>query len=460
MDRTTELLSSYATSLRYSDLPPETIHEAKRRIIDALGCAMGGCLSEPGGIAQRLAAMTSSTMPSRVLASGVRTSPEMAAFANTTMVRYLDCNDTFVSAGSGHPSDMIPAALAVADPCRASGEDVIAATVLAYEVYGSFADRVAAGDRGWDQGIFAVIGSACAAGKILGLSMDQMSHAVSLAIVPNLPLNQTRVGELSMWKGCATAAAVRNGVFAALLAREGMGGPAEPFEGRHGLYAHAIEAMEPGPLDVKGPFRINDTSLKFFPSQIHTQGPTSLALRLRSRVDLDDVESINLETYRVAWASAGSEPEKWDPQARETADHSLPYLIAMALRDGAITPDSFAMERVRDPDLRPLMRKINIRENPEFTRRHPPAQMARLEVVTKSGERFSDECSYPKGHRENPLTDVELEKKFHGLARDVLSQEQRRRALDTLWLLEDVEDMGLVLDLFRVDSLASLSGRA
>ena len=140
MDRTTELLSSYATSFQFSDLPSVTVHESKRRIIDSLGCAMGGCLSEPARIAQRLAAMTTSIMPSRMLGSGGRTSPEMAAFANTTMVRYLDCNDTFVSSGSGHPSDMFPAALAVADSCGASGEDLIAATVLAYEVYGAFAD--------------------------------------------------------------------------------------------------------------------------------------------------------------------------------------------------------------------------------------------------------------------------------------------------------------------------------
>ena len=269
MDRTTELLSSYATSFQFSDLPSVTVHETKRRIIDSLGCAMGGCLSEPARIAQRLAAMTTSTMttstmPSRMLGSGGRTSPEMAAFANTTMVRYLDCNDTFVSSGSGHPSDMFPAALAVADSCGASGEDLIAATVLAYEVYGAFADRVAAGEKGWDQGVFAVIGSACAAGKILGLSWEQMCHAISLAVVPNLPLSQTRVGELSMWKGCATAAAVRNGVFAALLAREGMEGPGEPFEGRHGLYAHAIGPIEPGPFGGEAPFRINSSSLKFF----------------------------------------------------------------------------------------------------------------------------------------------------------------------------------------------------
>jgi len=451
MDRTTEHISSYAVSLDYSDLPPDTVHETKRRIIDSLGCAMGGYLSEPAKIARRLASITSSAFPARVLGSGARTSPEMAAFANTVMVRYLDCNDTFVSPGAGHPSDMLPAVLAVADPCHASGRAAITATVLAYEIYGRFADQVPSGEKGWDQGIFSVIGSACAAGKILGLSQKQMAHATSLAVIPNLPLSQTRMGELSMWKGCATAAATRNGVFAALLAREGMEGPHEPFEGRHGLWEQATGPVRLEPFGgAEIPFKIDDTSLKYFPSQIHTQAPISLALELRKKVNLEEIEAINLETYRAAWRSAGSEPEKWDPQTRETADHSLPYLISVAFRDGAVIPSSFAPDRIRDPGLRPLIHKISIKENPDFTRQYPQAQVSRMEVVTRSGQRIVEQASYPKGHRKNPLTDEELEDKFYSLAQAVLTPKQCQRALEVLWKLEDADDTGQVLDLFRV----------
>ena len=312
-------------------------------------------------------------------------------------------------------------------------------------------------EKGWDQGIFSVIGSACGAGKLLGLSGERMAHAISLALVPNLPLGQTRVGELSMWKGCATAAAARNGVFAALLAWEGMEGPYEPFEGRHGLWEQATgplgsEAFGPsaGPTTAGDgrAFKISETSLKYFPSQIHTQAPISIALELRKEVDVGDIEAINLETYQTAWRSAGSEPEKWDPKTRETADHSLPYLIAVAFRDGAITPASFTEECVRDPDLRPLMRRVAIRENPEFTRQYPEAQLARIEVVTRSGGRLVQQASYPKGHPKNPLTDGELEQKFQGLSQDVLTPGQGREALKTLWKLEEVGDIGEVLDLF------------
>jgi 2-methylcitrate dehydratase len=390
-------------------------------------------------------------MPARVLASTLRTAPDMAAFANTTMVRYLDYNDTFVSAGAGHPSDMLPAVLAAGDPCHASGKAVITATVLAYEIYGRFADQVSLGEKGWDQGVFVVIGAACAAGKVLGLDRRRMGHAIALAVVPNVALNQTRVGELSMWKGCATAAAARNGVFAAQLAKEGMEGPSEPFEGRHGLWARAT-----GPLatDRFGggitPFKLLDTSIKCYPSQIHTQGPIALALDLRNAVSVDDIETMVLETYRTAWASAGSEAEKWDPHTRETADHSLPYVIARAVADGQISPGSFTQDKVRDPGLRALMKKVSIREIPEFTRMYPQAQPCRLEVSTRAGKRSGRSLEYPKGHPKNPLSDAELEDKFRTLAREVLTPEGCQRALDVLWRLEDADDIGDVLELFRV----------
>ena len=451
MDATTEHLSSYALSLDYADLPPDTVHETKRRIIDALGCAMGGYSSEPARLSRDMASTISSTFPSTVLGSGHCTSPEMAAFANSVMVRYLDCNDTFVSPGAGHPSDMTPAVLAVADPLHASGKEVIAGTVLAYEVYGRFADQVSSGEKGWDQGIFVVVGSVCAAGKILGLTAHQMAHAVSLAVVPNLPLSQTRVGELSMWKGCATAAATRSGVFAALLAQRGMEGPGEPFEGKHGLFEQATGLVKLEPFGSVGvPFKINETSLKHYPSQIHTQVPISLALEIRKTVAFDQIDSITLKTYRSAWRSAGLEPEKWDPKTRETADHSIPYLVAVALVDGGVNPDSFAPERIADPALRPLMNKISVEESPEFTSRYPEAQVSEIQVVTRSGQRLKETATYPKGHRNNPLSDSELEEKFHNLSKVVLTPQQRNVALDVLWSLEDVDDIGTIFDLFRV----------
>ena len=223
MDRTTELLSSYACNLTYEDLPPEVVHQVKRTVADTLGCAVGGYLSEPAKVARKLAGDVTSKTSARILGTYDRSSLDMAGFANGVMVRYLDCNDSYFSPGGGHPSDMIPAALAVGDSVEADGRTIITAIALAYEAFCRIADHVP--DNQWDQGVLSVIGAACAAGKILGLDEEQMGHAISLAVVPNVPLRVTRMGELSMWKGCAAAAATRAGIFAAQLAAEGMTGP-------------------------------------------------------------------------------------------------------------------------------------------------------------------------------------------------------------------------------------------
>jgi 2-methylcitrate dehydratase len=446
MDRTTELLSSYACSLSYEDLSPEVVHQVKRTVVDTLGCAMGGYLSEPAKIARRLAGSVTSSMPSRILGTEDYSSMDLAGFANGVMVRYLDCNDSYFSPGGGHPSDMIPAALAVADTLKADGRTVITAITLAYEVFCRISDQVP--ESGWDQGIFSVIGAACAAGKIMGLDQEQMGHAISLAVTPNIPLRVTRTGELSMWKGCAAASATRAGIFAAQLASEGMTGPFEPFEGRKGVWESAIG--RPVQLDKLGgngePFRITQTTFKYFPSQIHTQAPIGLALELRPQVELSDIESIRIYSYHSAVSSASTEPEKWDPKTRETADHSIPFLVAVALQDGAVTPASFTSQRINDPALRPLIAKMTIEESPDFTRRYPAEYNCRIEVTTRSGRSYTAATSYPKGHRNNPLDDSEVSAKFRRLATPTITERQGEQALELLWSLEDQTDLDEIFD--------------
>ena len=203
MDRTTEMLASYACRLSYEDLDPNTVHQVKRTLVDTMGCAMGGFVSEPAKNARGMASTTTSTTPARVMGTSEYTSPDMAAFANGVMVRYLDCNDSYFSPGGGHPSDMIAAVMALADPMLSDGRTILTSIALAYEVFCRISDQVVIGDLGWDQGIFSVIGAACGAGKILDLDQEQMANAISLAITPSVPLAVTRSGELSMWKGCA-----------------------------------------------------------------------------------------------------------------------------------------------------------------------------------------------------------------------------------------------------------------
>ena len=455
MDATTEYLSDYAFRLGAADLSPEAIHQTKRTLIDTLGCGVGAFDGEPAVVARRIASRSQGDPPARLLGTRQRTSMDMAAFANTALVRYLDCNDTYAARGTGHPSDMIPAVLAVADAHRANGRAVITAITTAYEVFCRLADEVPL--KGWDQGLFVGIGTACGAGKILGLDAAALGHAISIAITSGVPLGATRIGELSMWKGCATAAAVRTGVFAAQLAADGMTGPPAPFEGRDGLWQHlGIEAPKWKRFGGDGePFRINATSFKAYPSVVHTQGSIGLALELRSQVPADQVAAARVSVYGDAVRRTASEEEKWDPKTRETADHSTPFLVAAAWQDGEITPATYTASRIQDPALRPLMRKLTVVEDPDFTRRYPGEACARIEVTTTDGRRVTAETQYPRGHRKNPLTDAEVEAKFRGLASPALGGEGCRRVLAGVTDLENATTPHGLLDSLLIDTRRS-----
>ena len=453
MDRTTDMLAAYACSLSFEDLGPKTVHQVKRTLVDTMGCAMGGFVSEPAKIARGMASSITSTTPSRVLGTNEYTSPDMAGFANGVMVRYLDCNDSYFSPGGGHPSDMIPAVLALADPMIADGRSVVTAIALAYEVFCRLSDQVVAGDLGWDQGIFSVIGAACGAGRILGLDQEQMGHAISLAVTPSLPLAVTRSGELSMWKGCATAASTRSAVFAAMLAAEGMSGPGEPFEGKRGLWEQAVGKpveISDFPLgsDRKDddPFRITQTIVKSYPSQIHTQAPIGLALELGKKVLLADIKSIHIDTYHTAASSASSEPEKWDPKTRETADHSIPFLVAAAFQEGAVTPGSFTPQLITDPAKRAIMAKMTLSEDAEFTAKFPSEYNCRITVTDQVGNEHTAHTSYSKGHKNNPLDDNELEAKFRSFSAGVLSDMQCSQVMESIWTIEEATDMDHLFD--------------
>src|ERR671918_854215 len=437
MDRTTEMLSSLVCDLDYNDLTPQTVHQVKRVLVDTLACTMGGYLSEPAKIARQLASNVKSDGEngSRILGTRDSSSPEMAGFANSVMVRYLDYND--MSEG-GHPTDSIPGPLAVAHPRGSDGRAVITSIVVNYEVARRVGSHVQhTFQLGWDHGILRALGAACGAGKIMGLDRERMGHAISLAVVPNLALGQTRVGELSMWKGMAGPHGTKAGIFAAQLAECGVTGPFEPFDGSEGLWAkmlgHPVQSQEDGWVES---YSINDTRLKFFPSQGGTQGPTGLAVELHSQVSREEITAVHLEIPEGLFHRAVREPEKWNPQTRETADHSIPYLVAVALHDGVVTPASFNPQRIHDPALRALISKMTIDPNPDFSRRYPDEVNCRLAVTTGSGRTHVAQGVYPKGFPQHPMSDADVEAKFRSCCAELLTAQQCDRALELLWSLE------------------------
>ena len=232
MDSILEQLSDYATELSYDQLPAATVHEVTRRVIDTFGCAMGSHSMEPPRIARAHAMEVTSQPGATVLGTRHRSAPELAAFANGVMARYSDFNDMAVGKKAGHPSDAIMPVLAAAEYGAASVQSAIAGIVLAYEFQDRLGDScVGVLDGGWDYVIYTAIACAAGAAKAMGLGKKQTANALALAVVPNNATHQTRRGQLSMWKGCAAPNAARNGLFAAMLARRGLTGPDEAFEG-------------------------------------------------------------------------------------------------------------------------------------------------------------------------------------------------------------------------------------
>ena len=426
------------------------LHHAERRLVDSMACAIGAIDSPPARIARGLADEVTATRAATVIGSRHASSPELAAFANTVMVRYLDYNDMYFApiGGGGHPSDLIPTALAVGQSLRSGGADILRAIVAGYEVLGRLAGTVRLRERGWDQGIHIVVAAAMEAGLLLGLTREQLGHAVSLAIIPHITTRATRVGELSMWKGAATAGAARNGIFAALLASRGMTGPAEPFDGFDG-----IKQRVTGPFDLDIPLRpetfvIEQVHTKYRPAEYNAQGALDLIVDLRAHVRLEEIESIDVRTYWLAYSEIGMEPEKWDPRTRETADHSLPYMLAVALVDGELGVDSFSEERIRDERLRPVMRKIRVSEDKDHSARFPAELLCAITIRTRDGREVSGEIAFPKGHVRNPVTDAEIDRKFDGVvaARPVADRAICRDLRDALWRCGEVKDIARVLE--------------
>jgi len=455
MDKTTETLAKYVTELTYGALPESTVHATQKRLVDAIACGIGGYTSEPAKIARRVAANISGIPPARIFGTGKQTSMEMAAFTNAVMVRYLDFNDTYISKGSGHPSDMIAALVAVAEAHRCSGKETLLAVAIAYEVYTAMADVIGLRDLGWDQGVFAVLGTTAGVAKLFGLTLAQTGDALAIAATANNPTRQTRSGELAMWKGVATAAAARSGVTAALLAQAGMTGPTAAFEGKDGVWDKVTGQFQLGAMGgmnhVEGVgFGIERTNLKFFPSEYHSQAPLAITLELRKKVAIADIETVNVQTYFTAWSEIGSEPEKWNPRTRETADHSLPYLLSLGLVDGRVTVDSFSIERMNDPALRALMNRIKIVENKDFTRQFPSKLITEIEVITRGGQRFVETAQYPKGHAKNPMTDADVETKFGILCEGLMDKTQQSALLKALWEIDRATDLSGMLDLLEI----------
>lgn len=437
--------ASYVESATFESLPEEVVAACTMRIVDAVGCGLAGFASEPAVAGRRIAARAVVDSGARIMGTRTRVLPEYAAFANGLMVRYLDGNDTYLN-GGGHPSDVIGPVLAAGDWLKASGAEVMTAVVIAYEAYHWIFRATSVREKGWDHSFYTAVGVAAAVARLLKLPNEQTRNALSIAMTANHALLATRQGSLSVWKGCAAPYAARDGFLCALLAAEGIAGPARPLSGPAGV------AERFGPLQfpaLGGPshaYAITQSHLKCHLAYYHAQTAIDLALRLQKALDGEGIAAVDVYVYEVKGLGATLDPEKWRPQSREMADHSIPYIVAAVLVEGEFNDALFDEERRTDPRILDVADRLSMHIDPSFASAPPETSPCRIEVRTAAGRVLTESAQYPKGHRLHALTATEVQTKYLELAQRAMPAEQAQRALDAMLALPQQANLDALME--------------
>jgi 2-methylcitrate dehydratase len=434
-------LAEFVVRVSYEDLSDLAREVLKAHILDALGCAIGGLAGEPVAMLRRQLEEFGGH-PLCTLIGGSMTAPDRAALYNTALIRYLDFNDGYLAPEETcHPSDNLGSVLAASEYAGAKGRDLLVSLAVAYQVHCRLSDEAPVRARGFDhttQGAYAV---AAGVAKALGLSAVQTAHAVSMAGVANNALRVTRTGRLSHWKGLAYANTAFGATHAAFLASRGVTGPLEIFEGNKGF----VETIS-GPFTIDWDAEMLDvlplTILKKFNAEIHSQSALEAMIEVRKDHGLtaEDVERIELNTFDVAFniIGGGEEGAKYDVSNKEQADHSLPYLLAVALLDGKVTPAQYSPERIHAADVQGLLRKVFVRPDPDLSQRFPRAIPARLRVVARDGTNVIIEKEDYEGFFTRPMSWDRVVDKFNRLGASGTDSELLGAIVDAVAHLENI----------------------
>lgn len=411
-------LAAFAHAAHYEQLSARAVEQLKIRILDTLGVAIAALDAKPTLAIRKLTDALGGNGASTLIGGG-KSAPDRAAFYNVALSRYLDFMDSYLAPGETcHPSDNIGALLAAADSVGASGKDFLTAVALAYQVQTRLSDVAPVRAKGFDHTVQGAYAVPAAVGKLLGLDAKQLANAIAISGTANNALRVTRTGDLSNWKGLAYPQVAKEGTFAALLAQAGITGPQQVFEGNKGLKE-----------TITGPFTIDwahedlesvlRTVVKKHNAEVHSQSSIDAALTIGTQTGFraDTIRSVRVKTFQVAYdiIGGGEEGDKRHIETKEEADHSLPYLIAVALLDGQVLPAQFAPERITRPDVQTLLRKVAISPEPAFTKRFPAEMPTQVEVELIDGTKFCVSAASFLGHTLQPLDWAAACAKFHPL---------------------------------------------
>ena len=488
-------IAEWACSLKYEHLSPEAIQTAKLFWFDSIGCVLGGSQQDDAKILlKHYRAMTGTQATSRdsstepvlsefeglgmknkhhratsnggatVFVSGFGTNPVDAAFLNGHMIRAMDYNDIYWKADPCHPSDLIAAALALCENEGLSGKDLILATIIAYEIEMRLCEigRPGVREYGWHHATLSAFAAPVAAGRVLNLTADQMVSAIGISASRTFCPGAVTAGKLTNMKNTVDPWAGRMGAESALLAREGFSGPEHIIDGKEGLFAvfkHVQYKGEPATFDGEGLikdlptspksyYRILDCGMKSFPIEALSHAPlTAMMKTVRdNKIKANEVKEIKVEVIARA-ADILGDLHKYRPDSKETADHSLPYCMAVGLVDGMVTPLQFKEERVRDQSLIPIMDKIKVVANEEFEALFPKFQPSRVTITTNDGKSHSTRVDVPKGDPRDPMNEEEIAVKFTALGGDVIGKDQCEKLRKCIMNIDGAKKVDELLEL-------------
>ena len=427
-----ERLSEHFVGMSYSALPAATRSAVKRLALDYLGVALAGSRSESGHVARRYARSIGGKPRSTLIGDGARLPMEIAGFANAICSHSIELDDIDVLALFHFSPPVYSSALAAAEAEGASGKDLIVALAAGCEMMerASRATNNALRNRGFHTTpTCGVFGATVAAGKLLRLDAEQMTSALGLAGAQASGLME--MYGPSMQKRFNPGPTARNGLTAAAIARQGFTGAASIFEGERGFCNAFSGHAQPQRL-VEGLHRAYKLDIEFKPYScarpIHNAIDCALAIRARHRLDLNAIERIVMARH-PDWATYHQNPA---PRTYHEAQVSLPFSVAVALRDGAALLKQYTDANIANPLIKRLSSKV------EFVvdKRLPRGVSCRMTTQMADGRKLTSQVDYPKGSIQNAMSDAELRAKFEHLAAPVIGAQRAARLADAVRNLE------------------------
>jgi len=476
-DDVAELLGFFTANVS-GELTPAIQRTAKRALGDSIAVSLGALGHPASNAALRHVARFPMPNGPVVWGTTMRSTPDLAALANGVLLRCYDYNDFFVGRlNSGHPSDMVSGLVVAAEWTNASGEQLLSALALGYEVVGAVFDAFSTAPGGWDYTNLSAIGATAAIARILKLNADQAREAFGMTVVPHFASDEVescelnRRGDLTMWKRFNGSDSVRNALQACLLASVGIEGAVRPFTGKQGFIAKLKTATDPLPVlqERLGPgkplSRIADTYMKLWPVGSMAQSAIQAALEARAQVgDVNRIKAVRVFAEEGAYQHfITMRQDAWNPISRETADHSMPYIVGSAVLDGSIGVEIFDLERVLEPRRQAFVRdKVSVTPAPELgtlaggkLKRAEAGYLSRVEIETVDGKILHGAAKPFPGHPKAPFSDAQLEQKVRSNAEPVAGKDVTDRIIEALGTIERIDNVAAFTSLLAFDSAAA-----